>query len=175
MDAYRLHPGEFCEVDAPGIGIGERQDTTEDWANVRPGTWLLAQAGDEVTFEPGAILLTGDHHGQVNNGWWLEWIKERLHRDDPLPADPQEREFILFRAVQDLFGTSPYTSEADAFYKDDSPQALDHLADVLSQRSWSKAVTGAIQAGSLRFKVVAPDPRAATRPHCHQPWPLSVR
>jgi beta-lactamase regulating signal transducer with metallopeptidase domain len=153
-EAYRLHPGEYCEVYAPGIGIGARQEITDDSPAVRVGTWLLAKAGDDVTFVPGEVLLTGDHNGQINQDWWRQHIQDRLKQDAPLPADVKERELILFRAVRDLFGTAPHTTEADSFYPDDSPQALEHLAEVLVQRSWLTPVTGAMRASESTFKVL---------------------
>ena len=154
-EAYRLHPGEYCVIYAPGIGIGARQEITDDSPAVRVGTWLLAKAGDDVTFVPGEVLLTGDHNGQINQDWWRQHIQDRLKQDAPLPADVKERELILFRAVRDLFGTAPHTTEAESFYPDESPQALEHLAEVLARRSWLTPVTGAMRAGESTFNVLA--------------------
>lgn len=53
---------------------------------------------------------------------------------------------------------------SDAFYPDKSPEALDNLALLFSKRSWMNPVTGAIKSGPREFKVLAPDPEAATRP-----------
>ncbi len=79
----------------------------EDWANVRAGTWILADSGAEVVFQPGAVKLTGSHTEQIDPDWWLKFITERIQRETPLPVDAKEREVILFRVVSDLFGTSP--------------------------------------------------------------------
>lgn len=166
-EPYRLHPGESCEVYAPGIGIGigigQRAESSDDWANVRPGSWIAAIRGQEIVFQPGEVLLTGDHNQKVDSDWWLKFIKERLDREAPLPADQKEREVILFRVVSDLFGNSPSPDEADAFYPDMSAEALNHLALVLSKRSWIKSAGGPIQSGETKFRVLAEDPDAATR------------
>lgn len=55
--AVRLDPGEYCELSAPGIGIGPRNDHQEDCANVDPQSWILAKEGDQVEFHPGMISL----------------------------------------------------------------------------------------------------------------------
>lgn len=162
-EPYRLHPGEYCEVYAPGIGIGPRANQENDWANVRPGTQILVNEGDIVVFQPGEVWLTGDHNQNVDSDWWLKFVSERLNREAPLPTSRQERKLILFRAVQDLFGTAPRTTEADSFYADQSPEALMNLAVLLSKRSWITAVTGAIKSGPAKFKVLPIDPSAATR------------
>lgn len=163
-EPYRLHPGEYCEVHAPGIGIGRRNNGDMDWANVRPGSWILANEDDEIVFQPGAVMLTGDHNPQVDPDWWLEFIKERVNRDTPLPPDRREREVILFRVIRDLFGNSPTPEEADAFYSDMSLDAVDNLALRLSERSWLTSVAGPIQAGKTTFRVLPEDPDAAARP-----------
>ena len=162
-EPYRLHPGEYCEVYAPGIGIGPSNNDDEDWANIRPGSWILANEDDEIEFQPGDVMLSGDHNEQVNPNWWFEFIQERLNRDAPLPADPKEREVILFRVVGDLFGNSPSPEEAAAFYPDMSPKALDNLAQLLSERSWLTSVAGPMQGGKTKFRVLPEDPDAATR------------
>ena len=163
-EPYRLHPGEYCQVKAPGIGIGPRNSQVDDWANIRPGTWILADEGDEVQFQSGDVWLTGDHNSKVDADWWLKFVTERVDRESPVPASQDERKLILFRVVQDLFGTSPQTTEADAFYGDKSPEALHNLALLLSKRTWLTPVTGSIKSGPTKFKVLPADPNAATRP-----------
>ncbi|QEG38177.1 M56 family metallopeptidase [Roseimaritima ulvae] len=163
-EPYRLRPGESCELYAPGIGIGARNDASEDWSNVRVGTWILASEGDEVIFRPGQIPLTGDHNAKIDPDWWLEFITARIERDTPLPADAKEREVILFRVISDLFGSAPTPEEATAFLSDDSADAASNLAKRLSQRTGYKSVTGSIKSGEIQFQVVAEDPKAATRP-----------
>ncbi|MCA9139864.1 MAG: hypothetical protein KDB00_23990, partial [Planctomycetales bacterium] len=162
--SYRLHPGEYCEVHAPGIGIGRRNNDQDDWANVRPGTWILANEGDDVVFQAGEILLTGDYNQKVDSDWWLKSLTQRLRMDAPLPANEAERKLILFRAVQDLFGTSPRPNEAESFYADKSPEALENLAKLLSKRSWITPVSGSIKSGVTKFRVLPRDPDAANRP-----------
>ena len=163
-EPYRLHPGEYCEVNAPGIGIGPKNNDDEGWANIRPGSWILANEGDDIVFQPGDVLLSGDHNGEVDPDWWLKFITERISRDAPLPDDPKEREVILFRVISDLFGNSPTPEEADAFLPDRSSEAVEHLATLLSARTWHTSVAGPIKCGETKFHVLSEDPDAATRP-----------
>jgi beta-lactamase regulating signal transducer with metallopeptidase domain len=163
-EPYRLHPGEYCEVHAPGIGIGTQNNELQDWSNVRAGSWILANEDDEIIFRPGEILLTGDHNEKVDPDWWLKFITERIRYESPLPADPKEREVILFRVISDLFGSSPTPEEAAGFLADNSPQAVENLARVLSERTWHTSVTGPIKSGEIRIQVLPEDPNAATRP-----------
>ena len=161
-ESYRLHPGECCELYAPGIGVGFNNN--DDWANMRPGTWILASKGEEVAFQSGQVWLNGDQSENVDPDWWLKFVKERLGREAPLPASQEERKLILFRVVKDLFGSSPRTDEAESFYADNSPEALDNLALLLSKRTWMNPVTGSIKSETTKFKVLPVDPSAATRP-----------
>ncbi len=163
-EPYRLHPGEYCEVYAPGIGVGPRDSNDDDWANIRPGTWILASEGDDVVFQSGDVWLSGDHNQRVDPDWWVKFITERLNREAPLPSSEQARKLILFRVIENLFGGSPTPDEAESFYGDNSPEAMDNLALLLSKRTWMTPVTGAIQSGPAKFKVLRVDPNAATRP-----------
>ncbi len=163
-EPYRLHPGESCEVHAPGIGIGPRKNDDDDWSNIRPGSWILANKDDDIVFQSGDVLLSGDHNEKVDPDWWLKFITERISRDAPLPNDPKEREVILFRVISDLFGNSPTPEEAAAFLPDTSPEAVQHLATLLSDRTWHTSVAGPIKSGEIKFHVLPEDPDAATRP-----------
>ncbi len=162
-EPYRLHPGEFCEVHAPGIGIGLQNEDVEDWANIRAGSTIFANEGDDVVFQPGAVILSGDHNEKVEADWWLQFIKERANREAPVPADANERMTILFRVVNDLFGGTPTPEDATAFLSDTSREALDNLALRLSERSWLTSVAGPIQSGETKIHVLPEDPDAATR------------
>jgi hypothetical protein len=81
-----------------------------------------------------------------------------------LPADSKEREVILFRVISDLFGNSPTPEEAAGFLADNSPQAVENLAKVLSGRTWHTSVAGPIKSGEIKIHVLPEDPEAATRP-----------
>ncbi|MFO1001610.1 MAG: M56 family metallopeptidase [Planctomycetaceae bacterium] len=163
-EPYRLHPGEYCEVYAPGIGIGPQNKDIEDWSNVRAGSWILADEDDDIIFRPGEILLTGDHAENIDPDWWLKFIAERIRRETPLPAYSKERDVIMFRVISDLFGNSPTPEEAAGFLADNSPQAIENLAKVLSGRTWHTSVAGPISSGEIKFHVLPEDPEAATRP-----------
>jgi len=162
-EAYRLHPGEYCEIHTPGLGIGKRSKDRDDWSNVRAGSWILCDAGDEVVFTPGAALLARRDEQPDNDDWWLEFVTERLNREAPVPLDTKEREYLLYRVVRDLFGTAPSTTEGDAFAADKSPDALQNLAQLLMKHAWGKQSHGPIRAGHTTFKVLPPDTEAAKR------------
>lgn len=163
-EPYRLHPGEYCQVYAPGIGIGARNNIIDDWSNIHAGSWILATKGDSLIFQPGPILLTGDHNDTFDRNWWLKFIIKRINRDAPLPNDAQEREVILFRIVSDLFGSTPTPAEAEAFLADHTSRAIGNLAELLARRSWHSSAAGPIESGEIKFQVLGEDPQAATRP-----------
>ena len=77
-EPYRLHPGEYCEVHAPGIGIGPRNSDDEDWANIRPGSWILASEGEKLYSSRVKCCSPATTTVQVNPNWWLEFITERI-------------------------------------------------------------------------------------------------
>ncbi len=162
--AYRLAPGEFCEVYTPGLGIGAQKNNHQDWSDVRAGSWILCKEGDEVIFSPGAALLSGMNELPNNADWWQEFIAERLSREMPVPQDTIEREYLLYRVVRELYGAAPSTTEGDAFAADKSPDALKNLAVLLAKHPYGKQCQGLIQPGKRKFRVLPPDPDAAKRP-----------
>jgi hypothetical protein len=164
--ACRLAPGEFLEVTAAGIGVGTNKDD-EDWRGIRVGSWIEAKPGDEVTFTPAPVSLTGnftDERAKGEPGWWLDFIKERLSRDLPLPVEAAERGRLLDRAVRDLFGTAPTLEEAAAFVRDRAPDGSEALAKHLAKRAGTSSFTGTLQSGPTTFRVLPADPDAAKRP-----------
>lgn len=164
--ACRLAPGEFKEVSAAGIGVGARGDP-EDWQNTRTGSWIEAKEGDEVTFTPAPLVITGkrnDPRSDAQSDWWLGFIKDRLSLDKPLPEDEGERKHLLDHVVRDLFGTAPTPEEIALFVTDRYAEALDSLAKRLAQRAGVSPFTGTLQSGATKFRVLAADPDAAKRP-----------
>jgi len=164
--ACRLAPGEFIEVTAAGIGVGPMENF-EDWQNTRVGSWVKAKAGDEVTFIPGPVSLYGRHddlQSDAKQNWWLDFIKDRLSLDIPLPAEGGERRHLLDRAVRNLFGTTPTTEETAAFVADRAPDAFDALAKRLAQRAGVSQFTGMLQSGETKYRVLPADPDAAKKP-----------
>ncbi len=181
--AVRLDPGEYCELSAPGLGIGPRSDHQEDWANVDPQSWILAKEGDQIEFHPGTISLGGSRgvfeiatrngidvkfrHDNpdetIDSTWWLKFISERLQHETPIPDEKAERKAILSRVIQDLFGNSPTAEEVDLFQSDLSPEAVPRLAERLAKRSGLAFVTGTIQGGMTTFRVVPDNPEATSR------------
>jgi beta-lactamase regulating signal transducer with metallopeptidase domain len=161
--ACRLGSGEFLEVTAAGIGIGAKEND-EDWRNTRVGTWVEAKAGDEVSFTPAPISATGNFTDPRSKGepaWWLDFIKDRLRVDSPVPADAAERTRLLDRAVRDLFGTAPTPEETAAFVADHAPDAFDALAKRLAERAGTSSFTGTLQSGDTNFRTLPVDPNAA--------------
>ncbi len=188
MAAYRLAPGDYCEVYTPGLGVGERITDRDDWKNVRAGSWIKCVAGEEVVVTPGAAALS-DGRGpflrsnvaegagspgavvqsapegpELSQDWWLEFITERLEREAPMPTDKTEREYLLYRVVRELYGAAPSTTEGDAFAADESPDALKNLAALLAKHPYGKQSQGLIQAGKTKFRVLPVDADADKRP-----------
>jgi hypothetical protein len=88
---FRLDPGKFVEVTAAGIGVGANKKS-EDWQNIRVGSWVDAKVGDEVAFTPDSVPLSdSNEQPELLDGvprWWLDHIKARLSRHLPFPATP---------------------------------------------------------------------------------------
>lgn len=167
VKAVRLAPGEFTEVIGAGIGVGANMDG-EVWRNTRVGTWIHAKAGDEVTFTPDAVTISGNdgRRQEVKDSeWWVTFISQRLKRDAPLPNDNPERTRILDRVVQDLFGTSPTEDEIKTLLADKSPDVVTSLAQRLAERKGTTSVYGELQSGPTTFRVLHIDSEAKNRPH----------
>ena len=162
---YRLAPGEFIEVNGPGIGIGPKGNP-EDWQQTRVGTWIEAKAGDEVTATTVPLPLHdwGEEEQLKLDGeprWWLDYIKTRLSRHLPFPADKDARECLLYRVAMELFGT-PYNDAA--FAADTTPGALDVLALRLFHRPGQQAWAGPLESAPTKLHVLPADPDAAKKP-----------
>jgi beta-lactamase regulating signal transducer with metallopeptidase domain len=164
LEAHRLAPGEFIEINTAGIGVGPKTNI-EDWQNIRVGTWVEAKEGDEVTLTTDPI---GFSDGNEKTGdepqWWLDHIKARLSRHLPLPADAAARKLIVSRVAMELFGTPAGDEITAAFVADTTPTALDSLARRLFQRPGQKAWSGSLVSGPTKFRVRPADPDAAKRP-----------
>jgi hypothetical protein len=164
--ACRLASGEFLEVTAAGIGVGTDKEV-DNRREIGVGAWVEAKVGDEVTFTPAPVSATGnftDERAKGEPGWWLDFIKDRLSQDSPLPADVAERERLLTRAVRDLFGTAPTPKETAAFVADRAPNAFDSLAKRLAQRAGTSTYTGTLQSAPTKFRVLPADPDANKKP-----------
>ncbi|MDA1247938.1 MAG: DUF1549 domain-containing protein [Planctomycetota bacterium] len=181
MMVVRLAPGAYCETPAPGIGVGARTGD-EDWANIRPGSWILAKEGDEVRFSPGEVevrmspFTVGTRHGNgLQNpkdaaDLWKKFVAERVARELPIPVGAADREQLLRRLVLDLYGVEPNQGEIDAFVADKSPAALHPIlsAQMVETRVMHNRIlspfTGTLPPGEILFRVLAADPEAAKRP-----------
>lgn len=165
--AFRLAPGEFVEVVGPGIGVGP-VGNHEDWQNTRVGSWVEAKAGDDVTVISGPVPLSDwNEKPDLVDGqprWWLDYIKARLARHLPFPADREARLVVLHRVMIELFGTSASREMNDAFANDTTATALDSLAKRLFDLPLQRAWTGELTSGSTKFRVLPADPDAAKKP-----------
>lgn len=165
---FRLAPGEFVEVHAPGIGVGP-VGNHEDWQQTRVGSWIEAKAGDEVTVttEPSPLMDWNEEVQFKLKGeqrFWLDHITARLSRHLPFPAGKAERELLLYRVAMDLFGT-PVSEEINAaFVADREPTALNSLAERLHHRPGLHAWAGLLTSGPTKFRVLPADPDAAKKP-----------
>lgn len=162
--AYRLAPGEYCELSTPGIGIGAQNKDREDWANVRAGAWIHCKADDCVLLYPGQVSVSANgEKGEAAHRWWQEFIAARLDREAPVPSGQREREYLLYRVVRELFGSAPSVEEGNSFAADTSPDALRNLAAILSRRNHVFPTADAVVPGLSKFVVLPPDPDAARR------------
>jgi beta-lactamase regulating signal transducer with metallopeptidase domain len=163
---FRLGPGEFVELNTPGIGVG-RNTNADDWQNVRVGSWIEAKAGDEVTLTTSPLpLFDWNEKPQTDgsNRWWLDFITARLARERPLPADAAERKRLLYHVAMDLFGTPLDAEVTEAFVADRGPDALESLAKRLANRPGVTPYAGSLTSGPTKFRVLPADPDAAKRP-----------
>jgi beta-lactamase regulating signal transducer with metallopeptidase domain len=169
---YRLGQGEYVELYAPGIAVGANKDY-EDWRNVRVGTWIDAQAGDEVTVRTNPIPFYDRNEqppSEHESGWWRDLIRTRLARYEPLPDAAEERKLLLYRVAMELFGTPVSAEINDSFVNDRGPDALDSLAKRLHDRTGTTPFTGSLVSGPTTFRVLPTDPDAANRPRIiHNP------
>ena len=117
LNTVRLGPGEYIEINTPGVGIGPRAGMGP-WAGPRVGSNVLAKPGDELALTYSLVPLDGSEVGVSEDdphvsgpGWWLAHIKTRLNRELPLPADAAERTRLLDRAMRELFATAPSAEE----------------------------------------------------------------
>jgi hypothetical protein len=166
----RLGPGEYVEINTPGVGLGSTAGR-EPWAGPRVGFNVLAKAGDEITLTHSPVPLDGSEGGirdgvppVVGAGWWLAHIRARLSRELPLPSAVVEREHLLQRVVNELFAASPTAEERAAFTTDQTSGALDALARRLAERTGAVEFAGKLAPPPIRFRVLAADPAAAEGP-----------
>ena len=119
---------------AAGIGVGERKAIRQDDGrqDIRVGAWIDAKAGDDVTFTADAVPLRDGNEPPAAAGgppgWWPAFVWARLARDLPLPAGADERNRLLDRAMQDLFGTPPTAEERAAIVAAGGREAVEALA-----------------------------------------------
>ncbi len=165
---YRLAPGEFIELNGPGIGVGPVGDR-EDWQQTRVGTWVHAKAGDEVTLTTGPVPLhdwNEDEKLKLDGEprWWLDYITARASRHQPLPPDAKARQRLLYRIAMELFGTPVGEDISLPFVADRGPAAVDALALKLFHRPGQLAWAGPLISAPTKFRVLPADPDAAKKP-----------
>ncbi|MFO0818275.1 MAG: hypothetical protein U1A77_10065 [Pirellulales bacterium] len=160
LHTVRLGPGEFIEINTPGVGVGPRAGMGP-WAGPRVGSNVIAKAGDELTLTCSPVPLDGSEVGISQEdphvsgpGWWLAHIKTRLNRELPLPADAAERTRILDRAVREFFSTAPTAEETAAFIADKTPEAIDALAKRLATRVGEVSFSGKLPTAPVKFRVL---------------------
>jgi len=167
LTPFRLAPGEFVELNGPGIGVGP-VGNHEDWQQTRVGTWVEAKSGDDVTVTTSPVPLYDWSEKPELLGdpqwWWLDFINARLARHLPLPADAAARKLLLYRIAMELFGTPVGDEINAAFVADRESTAVDSLAMRLFHRPGLNAWAGALTSGPTTFRVLPADPDAAKKP-----------
>jgi beta-lactamase regulating signal transducer with metallopeptidase domain len=164
-----LAPGEYIEINAPGVGLG-KDAGRGPWAGPRVGSNVLAKDGAELILTHGPIPLDGSGVGMredaphiVGPGWWQAHIKERLSRELPLPSSGAKRTHLLDRAVRDLFATTPTADEIASFATDQSDGALDALVQRLAARVDRVEFSGSLPTAPVKFRVLPADPGIADK------------
>lgn len=159
LHTVHLGPGEYIEINTPGVGIGPRAGMGP-WAGPRVGSNLIAKAGDELTLTYSPVPLDGSEVGISEEDphvsgplWWLAHIKARLNRELPLPSDAAERTRLLDRAVRELFATAPTTEETEAFIADKTTVAIEALAKRLAARTDVVSFSGKLPTAPVKFRV----------------------
>ena len=161
---YRLNPGHYTELYSAGIGVGRRDQASEDWKTARVGDWIAAKVADGVTLNSGAILLQDPLDRDDNrDGWWLEKIMARLKQELPIPDDVEERKHLAYRASMNLFGTPCGKDTLNDFANDNGPEALQNLAKSLAENALVVSEHGPIESAPNRFRVMPPDDKASDR------------
>jgi beta-lactamase regulating signal transducer with metallopeptidase domain len=157
----RLAPGEFIEINTPGVGFGPRAGMGP-WAGPRVGSNVLKDVGADLTLTHSLVPLDGSEVGMseddphvVGPGWWLAHIKARLSQELPLPADAAERTRLLDRTVRDLFATDPSDEETATFVADKTPDAFDSLVKRLAAREDVVSFSGKLPTVPVKFRVLA--------------------
>jgi beta-lactamase regulating signal transducer with metallopeptidase domain/biopolymer transport protein ExbD len=166
MQTWRLAPGEFCEIATPGLGVGKNAGSDE-WADVRVGSWIDVADGVDVTLLPAKMhTLVEDDRGMPATGLELkrQVIRERLERELPLPASDSDRELIVRRVIRDIFGGEPTPDEISALVTDKSDDPLTAFARRLLRREGLAGFVGELTPGKIFFRTTPADPQAANRP-----------
>jgi beta-lactamase regulating signal transducer with metallopeptidase domain len=165
----RLGPGEFIEINTPGVGLG-KDAGRGPWAGPRVGSNVLAKSGVELTLTHGPLALDGSGVGMredaphlIGPGWWQAHIKTRLDRELPLPA-AAERTRLLDRAMRELFAKTPTADEIAAFATDQTDGAFDALVQRLAARADVVEFSASLPAAPVRFLVLPADPAADKMP-----------
>ena len=166
----RLGPGEFIEINAPGVGLG-KDAGRGPWAGPRVGSNVLAKDGTELALTHNTIPLDGSGVGMredaphlIGPGWWQAHIKARLAREFPLPASGAKRTHLLDRAMRELFASTPTADEIAAFATDPTDGAFDALLQRLAARADVVEFAGSLPTAPVKFRVLPVDPAADKTP-----------
>jgi hypothetical protein len=168
LAVYRLLPGEYCEVSAPGIAIGAGKYEDEH-STGSVGTILDVKVGDEISLSHSVdaaqgITFTRPGDPDDPTELWTMQARDRVATEGPLPASKADREQLINRVMLDLFGVPATSDEVAAFVNDASPAALESLAARIAEKPPAAPWTGKLPTGATKFRVVEADPDAAKKP-----------
>lgn len=170
---FRLAPGQYAEVEGHGIGIGSHKTASEKSIN-RVGCWIEAKEGDFVEFRPGKVPVSfqtwKNNEGRKDSlTVWNEYIGKLVERQGPMPGDARDREELLKRVYQELFGASPKEEETKSFLTDQGPDALGRLAKSLRERTRAMHFAGELESGFTRFRVTPKETKTGMGPNAGIP------
>jgi len=167
MTTYRLEPGEYVEVPGHGIAIGAGE-YVEERSTGSVGAWIEVKEGDEVRFSSTVDASregwTGLDDPKDPVELWKLVVRKRVEREAPLPSTDADRELLLRRVTQGLFGESPTSEELASFVADSAADALETLVTRLQARPRIESFVGKLPTGEIIFRVIAADPNAAKAP-----------
>ncbi len=173
---FRLLPGEYCEVGAPGVAIGAGE-YRDEYSTGKLGTVIQVKEGDEVSFSCTVDAAEGIRFSRPDDPedpveQWKLRTAERIASEAPLPASPADREQLIRRVMLDLTGESPTSEEVAEFVNNRSPNALTDLTIRIQNKSATLPWTGKLTTAQRSF---ASSPRIQMRPRHRERQILQVR
>ena len=158
---YRLKPGEYCEVRGYGIAVGAGGYEGE-FSSMSIDSVIEAEVGDRVKFS-SVVGAGGNVLGEGSVEFWNEIVASMVERETAMLEPEEDREQLVRRVSEELFGSDPTGEEIKAFANDKSAESMARLTKRLQRREGVEVFAGNLPTGDFTFRVAEPDPEAAHR------------